>query len=184
VARGIIMASGEQATNIAKALFDTALKSRTLVKQLSELRRISDLMRDSALAALLKKPGVAFTEKSRVLAERAGGLSTETQNLVALLLDKGRLEELDDISIEYQRLLDSYHGIEGAEVAEVTTAIPLDDSFRLTLGKRLTEMLGRPVVIKASVDPGLVGGIRIRVGDKLIDGSLRHKLEMLSKELV
>ncbi len=103
--------------------------------------------------------------------------------LVAGLMEKGRLAELDDITIEYQKLLDAYHGVEGAEVAEVTTAIALDEETRLSLGKRLTEIIGRPVVIKASVDPGVIGGIIVRVGDKLIDGSIRSRLQTLSKEL-
>jgi F-type H+-transporting ATPase subunit delta len=101
-----------------------------------------------------------------------------------MLSDKGKLIELDAISIEYQRLVDAHHGIEGAEVAEVTTAITLDDEDKLKLGKRLGEILGKPVTLKILVAPELLGGIVIRVGDKLIDGSVRHRLQTLSKELV
>jgi F-type H+-transporting ATPase subunit delta len=91
---------------------------------------------------------------------------------------------LDNISIEYQWLIDAYHGVEGVEVAEVTTAIPLDDEDKLKLGKRLSEILGKPVTLKILVAPELLGGIVIRVGDKLIDGSVRHRLQTLSKELI
>ena len=178
------MARGIQAKSLAKALFEAALKYGEPVKRLSELRRVADLVKDSAVASMLQKPGVPFADKARVLAERAGGLGPQVLNLVAMMVEKGRLSDIDEISIEYQRLLDSYHGVEGAEIAEVTTAVSLDDADKLNLGKRLTDILGKPVVIKAAVDPSLVGGIRIRVGDKLIDGSLRYKLQSLHKELV
>jgi F-type H+-transporting ATPase subunit delta len=118
------------------------------------------------------------------LNDRTGVLNNQILNLISLLLSKGKLFELDDITTEYQRLLDTYHGVEGAEVAEVTTAIPLDDEYKLSLGKRLTEIIGKPIVIKATVDPSLIGGIIVRVGDKLIDGSIRYKLATLNKELV
>jgi len=178
------MATSVYANNLAKALFETALKEKELVKWLGEVRLISDLVRDSAVSSVLQKSGVPASEKSKVIRDRAGEVSPQVMNTVLMLLEKGKLAELEDDSIEYQRLLDSYHGVEGAEVAEITTAIPLDENDMMSLGKQLTEVVGRPVVIKAKVDPSIVGGIRIMVGDKLIDGSLRHRLDMLSKELV
>ena len=90
---------------------------------------------------------------------------------------------IEDISDEYQQMLDNYRGVEGAQIAEVTTAIPLDDDDKLRLAQRITDMVGRPVVLRANVDPGVVGGIIIRVGDKLIDGSIRSKLASLRREL-
>ncbi len=178
------MASGVEVKNMAKALFEIALKSNDLVGWLKELRLLSDLAGDPSVSAMLQDGNLSFAEKARSLKDRAGSLNDEILNLVSMLLEKGRLAELDDISIEYQRLLDSYHGVEGAEIVEVTTAISLDDEYKLGLGKRLAEIIGKPVVIKAAVDPGLLGGIIIRVGDKLIDGSIRHKLATLNKELV
>ena len=178
------MVSGIQAKSLARGLFELALQNKDPVRWLGELRRVADLTKDQALANLLKKQGVAFPEKAKVLSERAGGLDKETLNVVRLLLEKDELGTIDDVVLEYQRLLDTYHGVEGATTAEVTTAIALDDKEQLALGERLTAVLGRPVAIKATVDPSLLGGIRIKVGDKLIDGSVRHRLDMLSKELV
>jgi ATP synthase F1 delta subunit len=178
------MATSVYANNLAKALFETALKEKEMVKWLGDLRLVSDLTKDPAVFAVLQKPSVTLNEKSELIKERAGDISTQVLNTVAMLVEKSKLAELEDVVIEYQRLMDSYHGVEGAEVAEVTTAIPLDEGDMLELGKKLAGIVGRPVVIKAKVDPSIVGGIRIMVGDKLIDGSLRHRLDMLSKELV
>ena len=178
------MATGVYARNLAKALFEDALKQNELIKWLSELRLISDLMKDTSVFSALQKPGLSFDEKSKLLKDRAGELNPQVLNVVGMLTDKNKLNELDNISIEYQRLIDAYHGVEGAEVAEVTTAIPLDDEDKLKLGKRLSEMLGKPVTLKVIVAPELLGGLVIRVGDKLIDGSVRHRLQTLSKELI
>ncbi len=87
---------------------------------------------------------------------------------------------LGDIADEYQRLLDSYRGI---EEAEVTTAIPLDDEDKLRLGERLGAIVGKKVVIKPEVDSSLIGGIVARIGGKLLDGSTRSRLEALKREL-
>ena len=96
---------------------------------------------------------------------------------------KDRLSVIDEIAEEYQKLVDNYRGIEGAEIAEVTTAIELDDKERLALAQRLTDIIGKPIVLKPKVDKSLLGGIVIRVGDKLIDGSVRNKLEALRREI-
>ena len=178
------MATSVYAKNLAKALFEDALKKNELIKWLSDLRIISDLMKDASVSAILQKPNMSFADKSKLLKDRAGALDAQVLNLVGMLADKGKLNELDNISIEYQELLDAYHGVEGAELAEVTTAIPLDEEEKLKLGKRLRELVGKPVTLKVMVDPRLLGGIVIRVGDKLIDGSVRNRLQTLSKELI
>ncbi len=177
------MVSGMEATGSARELFAAALAAKAPVKYLAQLRRISELGQDKTVAEVLAGARTSTPDKVKLLSERAGGLSPEVATLLGSLLDKARLAEIDDITLEYQRLLDAYHGVEGAETAEVTTAVALDEETRLSLGRRLTEIMGRPVVIKASVDPSVIGGIIVRVGDKLIDGSIRSRLQTLSKEL-
>ena len=179
-----MMVKGLEINNTAKALFELAQGNNDPTGWLSDLRRVSDLVSDKALAAALRDPKTSQKEKAQMLNDRAGGLRDEILKLVFLLIEKNRLAELDEISIEYQRLLDAFHGVEGAVLAEVTTAIPLDEAARMDLGKRLTDIMGKPVIVQATVDASLIGGIIIRVGDKLIDGSIRHKLAALSKELV
>jgi len=177
------MVSGTESTSLAKSLFTAAMSAQAPVKYLAELRRVGDLIKDKAVLEVLEAAKIPAQEKLKLLSERAGGLSPDVAGLVSTLLNKGQLSELDDITIEFQRLLDAYHGVEGAEIAEVTTAMPLDEETRLSLGTRLTEVLGKPVVIKANVDPDVIGGIIVRVGDKLIDGSIRSRLQAISKEL-
>jgi len=172
------------AKRYSQAVFNIALQAKELNRWQSDLRKIASLVKDDALFALLQNPELDFDNKARVLSERLGVINPLALKLVSLLVTKGRLDMIGDIADEYQRLLDNYRGVEGAEVAEVTTAIPLDDEDRLRLAQRLTTIIGKPVVLKPKVDSSLIGGIIIRIGDKLIDGSIRSKLEALKNELV
>jgi F-type H+-transporting ATPase subunit delta len=177
------MASGVYARRYAQAVFRMALEQKELNVWQSDLRKVSSIIRDEAFFALLENREVPFEEKARVLSERLGEIHPMALKLVSMLIARGRLSMIQDISDEYQQMLDNYRGVEGAQVAEVTTAIPLDDDYKLRLAQRITDMVGRPVVLRSRVDPGVVGGIVIRIGDKLIDGSIRSKLASLRREL-
>ena len=178
------MVSGTEATSLAQEIFAAAMAAKEPVGYLSEIRRVCDLLKDGTLMAALADSPLPAPEKIKLLSERTGVLAPSVSQVVTSLIDRGRLAEMDDVAVEYQRLLDIYHGAEGAEVAEVTTAVALDDDAKLSLGKRLTEIIGRPVVVKADVDPSVIGGIIVRIGDKLIDGSVRSRLQTISKELL
>jgi F-type H+-transporting ATPase subunit delta len=71
----------------------------------------------------------------------------------------------------------------GIAVAEVTTAVPLDDSSRAQLAARLTRYVGQQIEMETSVDPAIMGGVVVRVGDLLLDGSVRGRLEALRRRL-
>lgn len=177
------MAISVYAKRHAQTVFRMAVEAKELNRWQSDLRKIASLVRDDAVFALLENPEVSFDDKARVLSERLGDINPQALKLVSLLVAKGRLGVMNDIADEYQRLLDNYRGVEGVEVAEVTTAIPLDEEDKLRIAQRITEIVGKPVALKPGVDSSLIGGIIIRVGDKLIDGSIRSKLASLRKEM-
>ena len=177
------MTNSVYARRYAQTVFRMALEAKELNRWQSDLRKIASLVKDSALFALLEKPEVSFDGKAKVLSERIGEINPMALKLVSLLVAKGRLSIIDDIADEYQQLLDNYRGVEGAQIAEITTAIPLDDEDRLRIAQRITDIIGKPVALKPKVDPNLIGGIIIRVGDKLIDGSIHSKLVALRKEM-
>jgi len=101
-------------------------------------------------------------------------------NLVLLLASKGGLGSVGEITEDYQRLLDRYRGVESAEVI---TAIPLSGEDKRKLAKDIGAIFGKKVILKSEVDPGLIGGVVVRVGGKLLDGSTQGKLLALKKEL-
>jgi len=177
------MASGVYVRRYAQAVFRMAVEQQELNVWQSDLRKVASIIRDEAFFSFLENREVSFDEKSKALSERLGEIHPMAMKLVSMLVARGRLGMIEDISDDYQQMLDNYRGVEGAQVAEVTTAIPLDEDDKLKLAQRITDMVGKPVVLRAKVDPGVVGGIVIRIGDKLIDGSIRSKLASLRREL-
>ena len=164
----------------AQAVFELARERGELDKWPSDLEKIARLGEDEALIAWLESPKFPFDDKARILAERLGDINPLALNLACLLAARGRLGLAGDIADEYQRLLDSYRGIERAEVS---TAVPLDDREKQRLGERLGALIGKEVVLKTEVDSELIGGIVARVGGKLLDGSTRSRLLALKREL-
>ncbi|MDD4323149.1 MAG: ATP synthase F1 subunit delta [Dehalococcoidales bacterium] len=178
------MASKLYSEDMAKGLFDAAKKDGYTVKWLGELRLLADLLQEKALSDKIRDKAVSMDDKVALIADRGGKLSPELENLLFMLVEKQKVDLVGSISMEYQRLVDEQYGIEGTQRASVTTAIPLEETAALDLGKRLTQITGKPVVIESKVDPEILGGMIIRIGDKLIDGSVRSKLQTISKELV
>ncbi len=174
------MARRIYARRYSQAVFNIARERKELDRWQSDLRKIASLGEDTAFIALLENPKVRFEDKAGLLSERLGDINPLALNLVYFLVTRGRLSMAGDIAGEYQRLLDSYRGI---EQAEVITAIPLDDEDRQRLEQHLGAVVGKKVVLKLKVDSSLIGGIIARIGDKLLDGSTHSKLMALRNEL-
>ncbi len=174
------MARGVYAKRYAQAIFEIARERKELDRWQSDLRKIAILGENATLISLLQDPRLRFDSKAKVLSEQLGDINPLALNLVHLLITKGKLNMVGDIVAEYQRLLDSYRGI---EQAEVTTVIPLDDKDKQRLIEHLGAIVGKKIVLKPQVDSRLIGGIMARVGDKLLDGSTRSKLAALREEL-
>jgi F-type H+-transporting ATPase subunit delta len=145
------------------------------------LQQISDAVADREFLAALESPKISFKKKSELLTRRLSGMNPLAMNLVYLLITRSGIGMVDDIAAEYQRLLDSYRGI---EQAEVITAVPLDENDIKKLTGNLSAVVGKEVVVKAEVDPEILGGIIARIGGKLLDGSTRSKLIALKRDLV
>jgi len=174
------MARRSYAKRYSQAVFEIALERKELDRWQSDLRKIARLAEEATLIAWLENPKFHFDIKARLLSERLGDINPLALNLACLLVARGRLRMAGDIADEYQRRLDSYRGI---EQAEVTTAIPLDDEAQLSLAQRLGAVVGKKVVLKPKVDSNIIGGIVARIGDKLLDGSTSGKLLALKREL-
>ena len=164
----------------SQAVFEIALETKELDRWQSDLRKIASLGEDAEFMAFLESPKAHFGDKARLLSEQLGDINPLALNLVYLLVTRARLSMIGDIADEYQHLLDSYRGI---EQAEVITAIPLDDEDKLRLAQHLGTVVSKKVVLKPEVDPSLIGGIIARIGGKLLDGSTRSKLAALKREL-
>ena len=174
------MARRVYAKRYSQAVFDIALERKELDRWQFDLRKIASLSADATFVAFLESPRFHFDDKARLLSERLGDINPLALNLVYLLVARGRLSMVGNIAEGYQRLLDSYRGI---EQAEITTAVPLDEKDKLRLEEHLGAIVGKKVVLKPEVDSSLIGGIVARIGGKLLDGSTRSKLAALKREL-
>jgi F-type H+-transporting ATPase subunit delta len=168
------------ARRYARAVFEIALERKELDKWQSDLEQVAALGDDAAFMAVIENPKVGFDKKEGILAELLKDINPLARNLVYLLVSRGRFGMIGDIAQEYQRLLDSYRGIEHAEVV---TAVPLDAEEKKKLAEHLGKVVGKKVVLESSVDPNLVGGMIARVGGKLLDGSTHSQLLALKKDL-
>ena len=171
------LASGKR---YAQAAFALAMEKNELDSWRDSLKKITGLSADEDLRALLENPKLPFAVKRQLLGGRLKEVNPLALNLAYLLVSRGILEIAGGISRQYDHLLDAHRGIEHAEVF---TALPLDEEDKQRLSTRLGKMVGREVIIDARVDPAVVGGFKARIGDMLIDGSLRNKLEELRKSL-
>ncbi|MBS3907757.1 MAG: ATP synthase F1 subunit delta [Syntrophaceae bacterium] len=165
----------------AQAAFELALEKDELEIWQQGLKKIADLAKDEELMALLQNPRLPFPDKKSLLEKRLGEINPLSFNLTLLLVSKGILRRGGDIFQQYNTLLDAHRGVERAKV---TAALPLGDEEGEAITLRLGEMVKRKVVIDAQVDSSIIGGFIARVGDMLIDGSIRQRLESLKKNLV
>ena len=174
------MARRVYAKHYAQAVFSIAIERDELDRWQSDLRKIAGLVEDATIVDVLESPKFHFDDKAKLLSAQLGDINPLALNLVYQLVIRGRLGIVSSIADEYQRLVDSYRGV---EQAEIISAISLDDEDKLKLEKCLGAIVGKTVELKPRVDVSLIGGIIARIGDKLIDGSTRSKLEALKREL-
>jgi F-type H+-transporting ATPase subunit delta len=120
-------------------------------------------------------------ENKRQLVEKSlEGLDREVLNLARLLLRRGRTMLGPQISLAYEEILDRANGISHAMV---TSAVPLSQDELAAVQEKLEELTGGTVVVQTEVDESILGGLIVRIGDRLIDGSTRSRLVALKQRL-
>jgi F-type H+-transporting ATPase subunit delta len=168
------------ARRYAEAAFQIAERDDTVDRWLADLHDATAALGDERVARVLQNPAVPLDARQRLLGAALADRPAPVRNLVALLLRRGRVELLPDVAREYQRLRDRRAGI---VTAAVTSAAALDEDEVRALTQRLEQMTGGQVRLETDVDPGILGGVVVRLGDRLIDGSVRGRLERLRTRL-
>ncbi|HEY7131188.1 MAG TPA: ATP synthase F1 subunit delta [Candidatus Limnocylindrales bacterium] len=135
---------------------------------------------DPELMDVLANPALPLLQREDVVSKVFDGLTPKVRNLVLLLVRRGRIEQLPRVAAEFGRLDDERQGITHAAA---TSALPLTDTEIRALTARLEQMTGGRVALETDVDESLLGGIVVRVGSRLIDGSVRGRLERLRNQL-
>jgi F-type H+-transporting ATPase subunit delta len=156
---------------LAQAEGDTSRVERELYA-IARSVETSPELRDALLDPLLP-----VERKQSVVDSLVGGRASQlTVNLVSFMITQGRASDLTAIA---DRLSQRVAQSGGADVAEIRSAIPLDEATIQRLSAALSKATGRPVEARTIVDPSLMGGVVARVGDTVIDGSVRSRLQSL-----
>ena len=169
------------ARRYAEAAFEVGTRDGSLGAWRSELDLAAARLSDEQAMSALSNPAIPLDQRSVATAALLEGVASgPVQNLIQLLLRRGRIEELPRVAAEFRRLDDRRQGLTHASVV---SAAPLTDDERSALISRLESTTGGRIDLQTSVDPSLLGGLVVRVGDRLIDGSVRGRLERLRNQL-
>lgn len=177
------MARAAAGRRYAKALFSLAREESRIAEVREEIGRLGKLLTESIeLRGVLFQPLHPAAERRAVLAAVAErlGASRLLKHFLSFLLDQRRLVDWDEIEAEYGRLADSAAGLTHARVRSAT---PLSEAQRERLQRALEQKSGGRVQLEVEVDPTLVGGVVVQVGDLVYDGSLRTQLRQLRASL-
>jgi F-type H+-transporting ATPase subunit delta len=167
------------AERYAAALFELADERHALDAVANDLRELRTMLQESPdLMRLLRSPVLAREDQAKAIAalgERAG-LSALTRDFLGVVAGNRRLFATPAMIEAY---LNQLAARRGEVTAEVTTAQPLNETQRNTLSEQLRRAVGRRVTVDLRVDPSLLGGMIVKVGSRMIDGSLKNRLQRL-----
>lgn len=166
----------------AEALFRVVQAEGELDRVEDELFRFGKLLEQNhELKQALSDQGIDKQQREKVLDELlADKVSPHTLGLLGFIVTQGRARQLPQILEQLSQLAaDARQSV----VAEVRSAVPLDDKQREELAKSLSSATNKKVTVKVIVDPTILGGVVAKVGDTVIDGSIKHRLEQLKEQV-
>jgi len=162
----------------AKALLGLAEKSGKVDQIVDELESFVDVLNQlPKLRGTLESPRIAFADKEKIVDKAfKGKASPEFLNFVKVVCRKGRADCFGAMASAARLMHDE---MSGRVQATMTTAVPVDDAVKQKVSQRLSGILGRQVTMASQVDPDIIGGLVVRVGDTVYDGSVTNQLKQV-----
>ena len=171
------MSAQARPQDYAAAIYDLAFEP--WLQQLGKVQ--GALRRDAELRMALDNPKNSAQDKLQMLGQAVpGGLMVEVRKFLGTLLEAGQLDDLDTILAEFDRLV---HRRPERKLAQVTSAVPLTEDEQEAMRTRLAKRFGADLEFQFQVDASLIGGVYLRVGDQVIDGTVAGKLAALRDRL-
>ena len=168
------------AIRYAKAILDIAQTSGKAEAVNDDMKSIVNAVSESAeLKDFLTSPIIKIEVKKSALSEIFSNVQNETNSLFHLLFENKRFEIVEEIAIQYNKLFDESNGI---EVAKVTTAFPITAELETKVLAKIAEFSNKKITIQNIVDPSIIGGFILRVGDQQYNASVASKLSELKRE--
>jgi len=164
----------------AQALFELAVEHNQLDQWAEDLRFTDQVLQDEGFLALLQHAEVPLERKISAVDTVLQDVSPLIKNLVYLLITRGAVGLIHQVQIGYNQMLDEYRG---KQRVEVTSAVPLEDQELERITRFVANLIQKEVVVSTHVDESILGGVIIQIGDQLLDGSTRSRLEELRKQI-
>jgi F-type H+-transporting ATPase subunit delta len=169
------------ARRYAEAAFQVALRDDELDGWRDDLALAADMLGRPEVEPVVDSPAIPRAQRLAVVDKLLSGrVRPGALRLVSLLVERGRVRDLARVSDQYQRQLNAHRGI---VVATVTSAAPLNDDESAAIRAQVEAMAGSTVELRTAVDPALLGGVTVQIGDRLVDASIRGRLERLRDQL-
>jgi F-type H+-transporting ATPase subunit delta len=171
----------EIASVYARSLFEVAQEQKKLDKVRDELGEFADAMNESRqLQVFLFSPYFSTKEKVEGLDKAVSGADETVANFLKLLIEKHRMPAIFRIRAEFDRLWEEENKL---LPVQVTSAVELPKDTVKQIGDRIAEQTDRKVDLSSTVDPDILGGIIVRVGNSVLDASIRNRLENFRKQV-
>ena len=175
------MIQNRAAIRYAKAILDFALEQKAEEAVQKDFEQVlATLEQSQDLSKLLESPVIEATEKKEVLGKIFSNQAPATQNAIALLAKNQRINLLGQVALEYQKRIDR---IKGIQRAQVTTAVALEKSLEDEVLEIAQKLTSQKVTLENRIDPTLLGGFVLQIGDQQYNASVAQQLQTLKQEL-
>ncbi|QLH41842.1 MAG: F0F1 ATP synthase subunit delta [Coxiellaceae bacterium] len=166
----------------AQAVFDVAQHSKQIPQWSTILQNLATIVQQPLVKQLLQNPRCTPQQLAQVCIDLLGqAVPAEATNFIKVLAENRRLVALPAVA----QLFDEYRKeSEKSITAEVFSAVPLEEKNKQQLASVLQQRFGQNVVLECHEDPTLIGGLMVRVGDKVLDGSIRGQFVRMREELI
>ena len=175
------MASTRAAIRYAKAILDLANSKGVAEAVNNDMKSIASAIEtNTELSTFIQNPTTKVEVKESALLEVFADVNGVTKGLFHLLFENKRFEILEAIALEYSKVFDEGNGI---EVAKVTTAIPMDAALEAKVLAKVATLSDKKITIENIVDPTIIGGFILKIGDQQYNASVANRLQVLKREL-
>ncbi|HTG66957.1 MAG TPA: ATP synthase F1 subunit delta [Flavobacterium sp.] len=175
------MAGTRAAIRYAKAILSMADSIGVASEVNNDMILIASTIKGNLeLSTFIQSPTISVEVKESALLEVFANINGVTKGFFHLLFENKRFEILEAIAVAYSNLFDEANGI---EVAKVTTAIPMDADLEAKVLAKIASLSDKKITIKSIVDPAIIGGFILTIGDKQYNASIANRLQVLRKEL-
>lgn len=167
----------------ALALYEVGEENQKLDEYVNDFTQVAGLIKtNESIIQVIRHPQISTSGKKKIFMEIfKGKIDEKLLNFLLLLVEKKRIDDIDGILNQLNIIsLEKHNKV----IAEVKTVIPLTDDEKTALTDKLSKKYNKTVILKETIDKSIIGGVYVRVGDDVIDGTVKFKLESMKKVML